>query len=77
MMACYGQNPRMGFEPPTNKTRPAYQALQARDVNVIINKMRDITEFIREEITWAQALQQEYANCKRLPALAYEASDEV
>jgi hypothetical protein len=39
--------------------------------------MRDITEFIREEMTWAQALQQEYANRKRLPALAYEASDEV
>ena len=77
MMACHGQNPRMGFKPPTNKTRPAYQALQAREVNTIIDKMRDITEFIREEMTWAQALQQEYANRKRLPAPAYEAGDEV
>jgi hypothetical protein len=43
----------------------------------MIDKMRDITEFIREEITWAQALQQEYANRKRLPAPVYEAGDEV
>ena len=77
MMACYGQNPRMGFEPPTNKTRPTYQALQAREVNVMVDKMRDITEFIREEMTWAQALQQEHANRKRLPAPAYETGDEV
>jgi hypothetical protein len=53
MMACYGQNPRMGFEPPTHKKRPAYQALQASEVNTIINKMRDVTEFIREELIWA------------------------
>ena len=77
MMACYGQNPRMGFEPPTDKTRPTHQALQARDANAMIDKMRDITDFIREEMTWAQALQQEYANRKRLPAPAYEIGDEV
>jgi ribosomal protein L15 len=51
MIACYSQNPRMGFKPPTNKTRPSYQALQAREVNTMIDKMRDITKFIREEIT--------------------------
>jgi hypothetical protein len=43
----------------------------------MVDKMRDITEFICEEMTWAQALQQEYANRKRLPAPTYEIGDEV
>lgn len=43
----------------------------------MIEKMQDITSFIREEMTWAQAMQQEYANRKRLPAPAYEIGDEV
>jgi hypothetical protein len=77
MMACYGQNPRMGFEPPSGTQRPAYQALQAREVNQMIEKMRDVTEFIREEMTWAQALQQEYANQKRSPAPAYKVGNKV
>ena len=77
MMACYGQNPRMGFEPPSGIKRPGYQALQAQEVNQMVEKMRDVTEFIREEMTWAQALQQEYANQKRSPAPAYEVGDEV
>jgi hypothetical protein len=77
MMACYGQNPRMGFEPPSDMKRPPYQALQAREVNQMIDKMRDVTEFIREEMTWAQAMQQEYANRKRSPAPAYEIGNKV
>ena len=77
MMACYGQHPRMGFEPPTNTRRPPHQALQAQEANRMVDKMQDITEFIREELTWAQALQQEYANRKRLPAPAYQVGDKV
>lgn len=77
MMACYGQNPRMGFEPPTNTPRPPHQALQAREANRMIEKMQEITEFIREELTWAQARQQEYANRKRNPAPAYQVGDNV
>ncbi|KAJ8111654.1 hypothetical protein OPT61_g5797 [Boeremia exigua] len=36
----------------------------------MIDKIRDLSEYIREELLWAQALQQEYANKKRLPAPA-------
>jgi hypothetical protein len=43
----------------------------------MVDKMRDITEFIREEMIWAQALQQEYANRKRSPAPAYQIGDKV
>jgi hypothetical protein len=43
----------------------------------MVDKMRDIIEFIREEMTWAQALYSEYANQNRQPAPAYEVGDEV
>jgi hypothetical protein len=77
MMACYGQHPRMGFELPSDTRRPRHQALQAHEANTMVDKMRDITEFIREEMIWAQALQQEYANRKRSPAPAYQIGDKV
>ncbi|KAF9692926.1 hypothetical protein EKO04_009137 [Ascochyta lentis] len=77
MMACFGQNPRMGFEPPTNTKRPSFQALQAREANRLVDKLREVTEYIRGEMIWAQALQQEYANRKRSPAPAYNAGDKV
>jgi hypothetical protein len=69
----------MGFEPPTGIQRPqAYQALQAREANKMIDKMSDIKQFISEEmITWAQAMQEEYANRKRTSAPSYRVGDEV
>lgn len=77
MMACYGQNPRMGFEPPTGINRMGLQAMQARQANDMVEKMSELTEYIREEMLWAQALQQEYANRKRQPAPAYKIGDSV
>jgi hypothetical protein len=60
-MAVTGQNPRMGFEPPTGIQHLAHQALQVREANEMIDKMADIEQFIREEMIWAQAMQEEYA----------------
>ena len=77
MMACYGQNPRMGFEPPTGIQRIGSQAIQARQANDMADKMRELTEYIREEMLWAQATHQEYANRKRQPAPAYQVGDSV
>jgi hypothetical protein len=67
----------MGFEPPSDTTRPSYQALQVADANRMINKIQDLSEYVREELLWAQAMQQEYANRKRNPAPAYAAGDRV
>lgn len=77
MMACYGQNPRMSFEPPSGLDRPRYQALQALEANHMVEKMKDVTDFIREEMVWAQANHQLHANRKRNAAPAYEVGDEV
>jgi hypothetical protein len=76
-LANTGQHPRMGFEPPTRIVRRPYQALQALEANRMIEKMADIQQLVREEMTWAQALQEEYANRKRSPAPAYQVGDMV
>ena len=43
----------------------------------MVEKKSELTEYIREEMLWAQALQQEYANRKRQPAPAYKIGDSV
>jgi hypothetical protein len=67
----------MGFEPPSDTLRPPHQRLQVGDVNRMVDKIRDLTEYVREELLWAQASQQEYANRKRTPAPAYSVGDHV
>jgi hypothetical protein len=67
----------MGFEPPLNTLQPPHQKLQVRDVNRLVDKLRDLSEYVREELLWAQASQQEYANRKRSPAPAYSVGDRV
>ncbi len=39
--------------------------------------MKQLHEFLREEMTYAQALQEDYANGKRVPAPAYQVGDRV
>jgi hypothetical protein len=67
----------MGFEPPLDTLRPPHQRLQVGDVNRMVDKIRDLTEYVWEELLWAQASQQEYANWKRTLALAYSVGDHV
>ena len=76
-VANYGQNPRMGFEQPTGTQRPPALRLQAQEANRFVEQMKDITEFVRVELGWSQALQQEYANKSRQPAPAYQVGDKV
>ena len=67
----------MGFKPPLETMRPPYHAIQVADANWMIDKIRDLTEYIREELLWAQAMQQEYANWTRSRAPAYAVGDQV
>ena len=39
--------------------------------------MKQLHKFLREEMTYAQALQEDYANKKRVPAPAYHVGDRV
>jgi hypothetical protein len=75
--ANYGQHPRMGFEPRSDLPRPALQAVQADEADKFADKMSELQTLLREEMTWAQATQQEYANRKRTPAPAYRVGDKV
>ena len=76
-LANYGQHPRMGFEAPTGLYRPPPQRIQAAEANKFADRMAELQAFLRDEMTWAQATQQEYANRKREPAPAYRVGDEV
>ena len=43
----------------------------------MVKKMADIGQFVWEEMIWAQALQEEYANRKRLSVSAYQIGNMV
>ena len=62
--ANYSFHPRLGFEPilPPD-TRPA-----TRDAEAFAQKIKDITDFLRTEMTSAQARYEEQANRTRRPA---------
>jgi len=72
-----GQHPRLGYEPESREPRLAYQQLQASEANAFVNSMKDIEDFLKQEMAWAQAVYAEKANQKRVPAPAYKVSDRV
>ena len=76
-LATYGQHPRMGFEPPSGTHRPRFQVIQVEAANDFVENMKELQEFIREELLWAQGYQQEYANRIRSPAPDYKVGDRV
>ena len=76
-LANSGQHPRMGFEPPTDINRPTYQRSQVEQVDTFVNQMKDLTNYLREEMTWAQAVYADKANRTRTPAPAYQVDDLV
>ena len=43
----------------------------------MVKKMADIRQFVRKEMIWAQALQEEYVNRKRSPAPTYQVGNMV
>ncbi len=51
--------------------------LQIEDADRFAEKMKQLHEFLRKEMTYAQALQEDYANKRRVPAPAYQVSDRV
>lgn len=69
--ANYGFHPRMGFEPVLPTSPPA------RDAEEFAHRMELITEFVRAEITSAQACHEEQVNQKRQPARRYQVGQYV
>jgi transposase InsO family protein len=72
--ANYGFNPRFTVRPRSDKPPTSNEELLA-DQNV--ERLREIQEFCRSEMTYAQAGQQEQANRFRQPAPAFKVGDLV
>ncbi len=51
--------------------------LQIEDADRFAEKMKQLHEFLRDEMTYAQALQEDYANKSRGSAPAYQVDDRV
>ena len=75
-----GFHPRMSFdfEPdlPADPIRPR-ELIQREKAETMANKMKEIGEFLREEMTLAQAEMEEQAHHYRTPAPRYEVGDKV
>ena len=74
-----GQNPRMGFEPSRHFDDPTVlEDIQLRgSAENFATKMLKIDEVLREQITYAQANQNEFANRNRQPDLKYREGDKI
>ena len=78
--ANYGFHPRVGIEPlPETSLQPTSQRarLQIDDADRFAEKMKQLHGFLCEKMTYAQALQADYANRRRLPTPAYQVGDRV
>jgi RNase H-like domain found in reverse transcriptase/Reverse transcriptase (RNA-dependent DNA polymerase)/Integrase zinc binding domain/Integrase core domain/Chromo (CHRromatin Organisation MOdifier) domain/Aspartyl protease len=77
--ATYGQDPRLGFEPRTeiDENGPMIKRLQQIDANNFADRMNKLTELLRSELTYAQAVQEYHANKGRLPAYDFKEGDKV
>jgi hypothetical protein len=76
-LANSGQHPCMGFKPPSELPRPAYQQPQVQQVNQFVDNMAKLTQFLKDEMTWSQAIYKDKANRSRIPAPAYRVGDFV
>ena len=76
-LANSGQHPRMGYEPPTGQVRPPLQRIQAEEASRFIEKMKAIEDYLKDEMRWAQATYETFANRRREPAPAFQVGDEV
>lgn len=69
-LATKGYMPRSGIEPPTpwdsNATQRAKRDMVAADT--FVERIENMRIHLRQELAWARAIQEEFANRHRLPA---------
>ena len=77
-LATKGYLPRSGIEPaePITTDNPV-ERREMRDADKLVTKLKNLKEFLRAEIKWAQAKQEEYANMHRAPAPEFREGDMV
>ena len=67
----------MGFKPLSNTLYPTYQAVQITEVDRFIEKIKELQQFLINEMIWAQSVYKAVVNKKRTLAPAYQISDFV
>jgi len=70
--ANYGFHPRMGFEPTAPTLSPP-----SRDAQRFADRMQEITDFVKSELSVARSRHEEQANRNRRPAHQYRVGDLV
>ena len=65
----------MGFKPLSNAPHPAHQAVQITEADKFVKKIKELQQFLTNEMTWAQSVYKATANKKRTPAPAYQIGD--
>jgi transposase InsO family protein len=75
----YGQDPRLGFEPrpELDSNGPTIKRIQLIDAHNFADRMKQLTELLRNELTYAQAVQEWHANKGRAPAWNFREGDKV
>ena len=77
-MATKGYLPRSGLEPPEPiAAGNAEQRREMRNADNVIEKLEGLREYLRSEIVWARAKQEEFANRHRHPAPEFRVGDMV
>jgi hypothetical protein len=70
--ANYGLNPKIDFEPDLRVDNP-----EENEAHTLADRLSEIHDLIKSEMSFAQDRQQEYADRHRLPAPAYRPGDSV
>ena len=67
----------MGFKPLNNAPYLIYQALQIAEADRFIKKIKELQQFLTDEMTWAQSVYKAAVNKKQTPVPAYQIGDFV
>lgn len=77
-LATKGYIPRSGVEPPEPiVTDNPVERREVKNADKLVAKLKGLREFLRAEVKWAQAKQEEYANQHRAPAPEFKVGDMV
>lgn len=77
--ANYGFHPRMSFDFEPDNLAPGtpHNMIQREKATVMATKMKEVWDFLQEELTVTQARMEDQANAHRIPAPRYETGDKV
>ena len=75
--ALYGTHPRMGVEPAKYTAVTAKQLQDVKSANDFADRMEALHQYLREQMTFAQARYEEQANKDRKPSPDYKVGDLV